>query len=91
MDLPTHICVSNQETIKMANAQQSNCRTWHVEMKHFVVLQWIDDKYINFIGPQTDENYSDSLCKLTSQTKLYAHIAIFIGWWQQEYTTGTTV
>ena len=33
-------------------------------MKHFVILlQWTDDKFINFIDTKTDENYSDSLRK----------------------------
>ena len=48
-------------------------------MKHFVILQWTDDKFINFIDTKTDENYSDSLSKPTAQTKFYEHTDIFMG------------
>ena len=79
MNQPTPIHADNQGTIRMTNAQQPNCRTRHVEMRHLVILQWIDDKFINFITTKLDENYSDSLSKPTSRTKSYEHIDIFMG------------
>ena len=79
MDQPTLIHADNQGVIRMANAQQPTCRTRHVEMKHFVILQWTDDKFINFIDTKTDENYSDSLSKPTARTKFYEHTDIFMG------------
>ena len=48
-------------------------------MKHFVILQWTDDKFINFIDTKTDENYSNSLSKPTARTKFYEHTDIFMG------------
>ncbi|MGK3743981.1 MAG: hypothetical protein ACI90V_010840 [Bacillariaceae sp.] len=41
----------------------------HVEMKHSIILQWTDDKFIDFVDTSTDENYSDSLSKPTERTK----------------------
>ena len=59
-------------------------------MKHFVILQWTDDKLINFIDTNTDENYSDSLSKLTARTKFYEHTDIFIGQRRPAYTESIT-
>ena len=39
-DLPTPILADKNGAIKMSNAQQPTRRTRHVEMKHFVILQW---------------------------------------------------
>ena len=36
---PTPIYANNHGAIHMANAQKPTCRTRHVEMKHFVILQ----------------------------------------------------
>ena len=55
-------------------------------MKHFVILQWTDDKFINFIDTKTDENYSDSLSKPTARTKFYEHTDIFMGRRRPAYT-----
>ena len=55
-------------------------------MKHFVILQWTDDKFINFIDTKTDENYSDSLSKPTARTKFYEHTDIFMGRRKPAYT-----
>ena len=56
-------------------------------MKQFVILQWTDDKFINFIDKKTSENYSDSLSKPTSRTKFYEHKDIFMGLRRPAYTT----
>ena len=69
----TPIHANNQGAIIMANSQQTTRRTRHVEMKHFVILKWKDDKFINFIGTKTDENYSNSLSKPTAKNILQTH------------------
>ena len=79
MDNPTPIHADDQVAIRMASAQQPTRRTQHVKMKHFVILQWTNDKFINFIDTKTDENYSDSLSKPTARTKFYEHTDIFMG------------
>jgi hypothetical protein len=72
MDAPTPILADNQEgAVRLANAHQPTTRTQHVEMKHFIILQWTDDKFIDFADTSTDENYSDSLSKPTGRTKFY--------------------
>ena len=71
MNAPTPILADNQGAVRLANAHQPTRRTRHVEMKHFVILQWTDDKFIDFVDTSTDENYSDSLSKPTGRTKFY--------------------
>jgi hypothetical protein len=39
----------NEGAVRLANAQQPTKRTRHVEMKHFIILQWTDDKFIDFV------------------------------------------
>ena len=90
MNIPTPIHADNQGAIRMANSQQPTRRTRHVEMKHFVILQWTDDKFINFIDTKTDENYSDSLSKPTARTKFYEHTDIFMGRRRPTYTNEIT-
>ena len=48
-------------------------------MKHFNILQWTDDKLIDFVDTSADENYSDSLSKPTGRTKFYVHADVFMG------------
>jgi hypothetical protein len=80
MDSPTPILADNQGAVRLANAHQPTRRTRHVEMKHFIIIiQWTDDKFIDFVGTSTDENYSDSLSKPTGRTKFYEHTDVFMG------------
>ena len=79
MESPPPIHADNQGAIRLANTQQPMQQTRHVELKHFVILQWTDEKFINFIDTKTDENYSNSLSKLTARTKFYEHTDIFMG------------
>ena len=58
-------------------------------MKHFVILQWTDNKFINFIDSKTNENYIDSLSKPRARTKIYEHTDIFMGRRRPAYTDTT--
>ena len=73
---PTPIIADNHGAVRMANAHQPTRRTRHVEMKHFVILQWTDDEFINFVETRSNENYSDSLSKPTGRTKFYEHTVV---------------
>jgi hypothetical protein len=56
-------------------------------MKHFIILQWTDDKFIDFVDTSTGENYSDSLSKPTGRKKKYEHTDVFMGRRKPAYTT----
>ena len=79
----------NHEAVEMANVHHPTRRTRHVEIKHFVILQWTNDEFINFIETRSDENYSDSLSKPTGRTKFYEHSDIFMGRQRPQYTQNT--
>jgi hypothetical protein len=87
MDAPTPILADNQRAVRLANAQQPTRRAQHVEVKHFIILQWTDDKFIDFVDTLTDDNYSDSLSKPTGRTKFYEHMDVFMGRRKPAYTT----
>jgi hypothetical protein len=86
MKAPTPIA-DNQGAVRLANAHQPTRRTRHVEIKHFIILQWTDDKFIDFVDTLTDENYSDSLSKPTGRTKFYEHTDVSMGRRKTAYTS----
>jgi hypothetical protein len=83
----THPSHSRIRLKQLADAHQPTRRTRHVEMKHFIILQWTGDKFIDFIDTSTDENYSDSLSKPTGRTKFYKHTDVFMGRRKPAYTS----
>jgi hypothetical protein len=87
MDSPTPLLADNQGAVRLASAHQPTRRTRHVEMKHFIILQWTDDKFIDFVDTSTDENYSDYLSKPTGRTKFYEHTDVFMGRRKLAYTS----
>ena len=54
MDAPTPILADNQGAVRLAKAQQPTRRTQHVEVKHFIISQWTDDEFIDFVNSSTD-------------------------------------
>jgi hypothetical protein len=87
---PTPILADNHGAIKMANAHHPTRRTRHVEMKHFVILQWTEDEFITFVETKSDSNYSDSLSKPTGRTKFYEHTDILMGRKRPKYSLDLT-
>jgi hypothetical protein len=59
MDKPTPNLADNQGAVRLANAHQPTRRMRHVEMKHFIILQWTDDysqskgHIINYVSVST--------------------------------------
>jgi len=86
-DLPTPILADNHGAIKMANAQQPTRRTRHVEMKHFVILQWTEDEFLTYNKTRSEDNYSDMLSKPIGRNKFYEQTDILLGRRQPSYTT----
>ena len=86
---PTPICADNRGACLMAKAQKPTRRTRHVELKHFVILQWADDEYIDFLETPTKNMHSDSLSKSTDRTKFYEHMDVLMGRRKPQYTETT--
>ena len=62
----------------------------HVKMKHFVILQWTDDKFINFVKIKTQNQATDNLSKPTNQTKFYEHMDVLMGQRKPKFTDEPT-
>ena len=76
---PIPICADNQGVIHMNNAQKPTRRTRHVEIKNFIILQWTEDNYINFMETPTGNMHSNSLSKVNDRTKFYEHMYVLMG------------
>ena len=87
---PTPICAKNLGAIHMTNTQKPTHRTRHVEMKRFLILQWTDDKFINFVETKTQNQVTDNLSKPTDRTKFYVHMDVLIGHRKPKFTDGPT-
>jgi hypothetical protein len=77
--LPTEILADNRGARQLSNARQPTRRTRHVDMKHFVILQWTEEERINYSDVSTNNNFSDSLTKPTGRVKFYEHNDIMMG------------
>ena len=76
---PIPIKADNVGAIKIATAQQPTRRVKHVEMKYFAMLQWTEDKYVEYKYTNSATNYSDSLSKINGSTKHHEHFDISMG------------
>ena len=76
---PIPIKADNVRAIKIATAQQPTRRVKHVEMKYFAMLQWTEDKYVEYKYTNSATNYSDSLSKINGSTKHHEHFDISMG------------
>ncbi len=77
--LPTEILADNRGARQLSNARQPTRRTRHVDMKHFVILQWTEEERITYSDVSTNDNFSDSLTKPTGRVKFYKHNDIMMG------------
>ena len=82
----TPICANNLDAIHMSNVQKPTRRTCHVEMKHFVILQWTDVEFINFVKTKTQNQATDSLSKPKDRTKFYEHMDVLMGQRKPKFT-----
>ena len=62
--LPTEILADNRGARQLSNAHQPTRRTRHVDMKHFVILQWTEEERIHYSEVSSNNNFSDSLDKV---------------------------
>ena len=70
----------------MANAQQPTQQAQHIEMKHFAILQWTEDKFLKYKKTGTAENFADNLSKNTGSIKFHEHMDIITGQRQPQYS-----
>ena len=76
---PTQIYQDNHGAIHMANAQAPTRRTRHVELRHFALLQWVENQEVTLVPIGTDYNHSDAMTKALGRTKFHQHADIYMG------------
>eukprot|EP00934_Nitzschia_sp_Nitz4_P000755 Nitzschia sp. Nitz4//scaffold72_size95085//6004//8247//NITZ4_004742-RA/size95085-processed-gene-0.2-mRNA-1//1//CDS//3329557321//755//frame0 len=76
---PTPILADNHGAIQLSNAQQPTKHTRHVDMKHFVILDWTQEDKIHYKATPTQFNISDSISKPNPRTKHHEHFDIIMG------------
>ena len=70
----------------MANAQKPTQQMRHMELKYFVILQWTDDEFIDFMKTPTKNIHTKSLSKATDIIKFYEHMNVPMGKQKPQYT-----
>jgi deoxyuridine 5'-triphosphate nucleotidohydrolase len=76
----------NQGALLMANAQQPTKRTRHMDIKHFVIQDWVLLDLIRLERISTGDNYADVMTKATGRTIFYRHMNFILGKIPPKYT-----
>jgi hypothetical protein len=75
----------NQGALLMANASRPTKRTRHMDVKHFVIQQWVAHDLLTMKRINTNDNCSDALTKATGKTLFYRHMDYIQGYVKPEY------
>jgi hypothetical protein len=73
-NIATTLYEDNQGALLMANQQQPTKCTRHMDIKHFVLQDWVEHDLIRLKRIDTSDNYADVMAKATSWTLFYRHI-----------------
>ena len=72
-DDATVIYIDNNGALLMANAQQPTRRTRHMDMKKFVIQDWVERDLLLFKRITSPNNYADPLTKTMTKDLHYRH------------------
>jgi hypothetical protein len=75
----TTLFEDNQGALLMANAQQPTKRTRHMDIKTFVLQQWVERDLITLKRIATADNYADVMTKATGRILFYRHMDYILG------------
>ena len=75
----------NQGALLMANAQRPTKHTRHMDVKHFVIQQWVGQDLLNLRRINSADNYSDVLTKATVKILFRRHMDHIMGSIKPEY------
>jgi hypothetical protein len=76
----------NQGALLMANAQQPTKRTRHMDIKNFVLQDWVLQDLIRLERITTNDNYADVMTKATGRTLFHRHMNFILGKIPPNYT-----
>jgi hypothetical protein len=69
----------NNGALLMANAQQLTCRTRHMDIKKFALLEWVEQDLMILKTISTAENAADGLTKPLTNQLFFRHADTFMG------------
>jgi hypothetical protein len=75
----TIVYEDNQGALLMAQAKQPTKRTKHIEVKHFVIQEWVEKDLLDFKRISTHDNSADAMTKATPRTLFYRHMNHIMG------------
>lgn len=77
--LPTVLYEDNSGALHMANAQQPTKRTRHMDIKHFMLQQWVLEDSLLLSPISTQNNISDAFTKCLGRIKFYEQFDVLMG------------
>ena len=75
----TQIHEDNDADIAMANSQRPTCRTRHMEIRHFALIDWVETDQIILSHISTHDNPADELTKALGPQLFSRHCATLLG------------
>jgi hypothetical protein len=63
----------------MARTQQPACRTWHMDIKHFALLDWVEQDLLTLQAIATHDNAADAMTKPLTKQLFYRHLDTYMG------------
>ena len=78
-DKATIIHIDNNGALNMANQHQPTRRTRHVDIKHFIIQEWVERDLMFLRRITTQDNYADALTKNVGWTLHHRHFDYIMG------------
>ena len=75
----TVLHIDNNGALNMANQQQPTKRTRHIDIKHFVIQDWVERDLLFLRRITTTDNYADALTKNLGRTLHHKHFDYLMG------------
>jgi hypothetical protein len=69
----------NNGPLMMANAQQPTKYMQHIDIKHFMLLDWVEQDMLILEHIQTNNNVADAMTKTLSKNLFYRHYDTYMG------------
>ena len=75
----TILHIDNNGALNMANQQQPTKRTRHMDIKHFIIQEWVERDLLYLRRVTTADNYADALTKPLGRIIHYRHFDYIMG------------
>lgn len=69
----------NNGALMMANAGQPTKRTRHIDIRHFALLDWVEQDLVFLERIDTDRNHADALTKALARILFHRHFDVLMG------------